>query len=102
MSKRNKSSKTTRYGNDLITNVRHSSFHKPRKEQYTTITEFEVIKPQNEYETVGERLELSDFGEYCPKQSMRGYSLEELLIKPENYKPKVIIQMGETISLNYA
>jgi hypothetical protein len=102
MNKETKTLKTTQHGNDFIANVMRSSFHKPRKEQYTTIIEFEVVKPQHDLETVGERLKLSMFGEYCPDASLRGYSLEELLIKPKHYRVKVIIQMGETISLNYA
>lgn len=101
MSKKNETSKTTRHGNDLIADVRRSSFHKPKKEQYITILEFEVVKPQHELETVGERLKLSMFGEYCPDDSLRGYELEELLMKPQHYRPKVIVQMGETVSLNY-
>jgi hypothetical protein len=102
MSKENKTSRTTRHGNDFIADVRRSSFHKPKKEQYTTILEFEVVKPQHELETVGERLKLSMFGEYCPDTSLRGYELEELLLKPQHYRAKVIVQMGETVSLNYA
>lgn len=102
MNKETKTLKTTQQGNDFIASVRRSSFHKPRKEQYTTITEFEVVEPQYELETIGERLKLSNFGEYCPDASMRGYSLEELLTKPKHYRVKVIIQMGETISFNYA
>tara|TARA_R110002073_G_scaffold174248_1_gene331439 strand:+ start:160 stop:468 length:309 start_codon:yes stop_codon:yes gene_type:complete len=102
MSKENGSLRTTRYGNDFIADVRHSYFHKPKKEQYTTILEFEVVKPQHDLETVGERLKLSMFGEYCPDASLRGYELEELLMKPQHYRPKVIVQMGETVSLNFA
>ncbi len=82
--------------------VLESKFHKPKKGQYTTILEFEVVKPQHDLETTGERLKLSMFGEYCPDASLRGYELEELLTKPQHYRPKVIIQMGETVSLNYA
>jgi hypothetical protein len=85
-----------------IANVRRSSFHKPKKQHYTSIIEFEVVKPQHELETEGERLKLSMFGEYCPDASLRGYELEELLTKPQHYRPKVIVQMGETVSLNYA
>lgn len=101
MSKENKTTRTTRHGNDFIADVRHSFFHNPKKEQYTTILEFEVVKPQHDLETIGERLKLSMFGEYCPDNSLRGYQLEELLIKPQYYRPKVIVQRGETISLNY-
>lgn len=102
MSKKNDTLRTTRHGNDFIADISRSSFHKPKKEQYTTILEFEVVKPQHELETVGERLKLSMFGEYCPDASLRGYELEELLMKPQHYRPKVIVQMGETVSLNYA
>ena len=70
-----------------------------RKANYTAITEFVVLKPKDELETVGEKLRLSNFGEYCPDNSLRGYTLQELLINSENYKPSVIIEMGKTISL---
>lgn len=102
MNKENKTLRTTRHGNDFIADVKRSSFYKPKKEQYTTILEFEVVNPQHDLETVGERLKLSMFGEYCPDASLRGYELEELLMKPQHYRPKVIVQMGETVSLNYA
>lgn len=102
MKKENETLRTTRYGNDFIADVRRSSFHKPKREQYTTILEFEVVKPQHDLETVGERLKLSMFGEYCPDASLRGYELKELLMKPQHYRPKTIVQMGETVSLNYA
>jgi hypothetical protein len=95
MSKENETSRTTRHGNDFIANVRRSSFHKPKKQHYTSIIEFEVVKPQHELETEGERLKLSMFGEYCPDASLRGYELEELLTKPQHYRPKVIVQIGE-------
>ena len=102
MNKENETLRTTRHGNDFIADVRRSSFHKPKKQHYTSIIEFEVVKPQHDLETVGERLKLSMFGEYCPNASLRGYELEELLTKPQHYRPKVIVQMGETVSLNYA
>lgn len=65
----------------------------------TAILEFEVIKPQHELEAVGERLRLSIHGEYCPDNSLRGYSLAELLTKTNHYRPKTIIQRGLKISL---
>jgi hypothetical protein len=65
----------------------------------THIKTFEVIEPTNDLESVGELLELSHFGEYCPKQSLRGYSLQSLLSQLKNYRPKVIIQKGEEINL---
>lgn len=85
------------------------------KKYKTLIQEFEVIKPENDLETIGQRLRLSFFGEYfpletigqrlrlsfygeyCPAQSMRSYSLLELLSKPENYRVAVIIQQGQLI-----
>lgn len=91
----------THFDSTVISTVKDARFHKPKKHQYTTILEFEVIKAQHDMETVGERLKLSMFGEYCPEASLRGYSLEELLLKPEYYRPKVIVQMGEVLSLNY-
>lgn len=96
-----KKQKTTRYGNTLITKAKQSRFPKPKKENYTTILEFEVIKPKHELESKGERLKLSFFGEYCPDASLRGYELEELLMKPQHYQPKLIVQSGKIISLNY-
>lgn len=64
-----------------------------KKDRYTAITEFEVISPTNDIETVGEKLELSMFGEYCPDASLRGYSLLFLLDHPSHYRvSKVIIQ----------
>ena len=87
---------------NVVQDVSHSSFHKPKKKYYTSILEFEVVKPEHDFDTVGERLKLSMFGEYCPDNSLRGYELEELLMKPEYYRPKVIVQMGKTVSLNYA
>lgn len=98
---KNMNKNITRYGNEIISKLKDNFFHKPRKEQYSTISAFEVIIPTNELETVGERLELSMFGEYCPKESLRGYSLEELILKPHNYRPKEIIQMGERILINH-
>jgi hypothetical protein len=50
-----------------------------KKDRYTAILEFEVIAPTNDMETIGEKLKLSAFGEYCPDASMRGYSLLHLL-----------------------
>lgn len=89
--------KKNRHGNDLVSDTKNRSFHG----FYTAILEFEVVNPQHDLETIGERLKLSTFGEYCPDSSLRGYALEELLIKPQHYRPKVIVQHGEIISLNY-
>lgn len=59
------------------------------------ITSFIVVKPTNEFESYGEKLNLSIHGEYCPKQSLRGYQLAFLLEHPENYKVGKIIQKGQ-------
>jgi hypothetical protein len=71
-----------------------------KQQHYTAITEFEVIKPTNEIETVGEKLTLSMFGEYCPSNSLRGYSLKHLLSNSKNYKPTKIIQQGKRSFVN--
>ena len=76
-----------------------TNISKPTKDQYTTILEFEVIDPQHDLETVGERLKLSMFGEYCPDASLRGYQLEELLTKSKNYRACKIVQMGKVIDI---
>ena len=60
----------------------------------TTISEFEVIKPANDLETVGEKLLLSRFGEYCPKNSLRGYSLLFLLENPKFYRVSKVVMKG--------
>lgn len=91
----------TRFGSRIIAVLNKAIVYKPKKKQYTSILSFEVIKPQHDIETVGEVLELSSFGEYCPEASMRGYSLEELLIKTDHYRPKVIVQMGEVLELKH-
>lgn len=72
---------------------------KPKKDSYTAIIAFEVINPQGSYESKGEVLYLSRFGEYCPNQSLRGYQLIELLMKPDNYRPVTIVQKGELMHL---
>jgi len=58
------------------------------------IIQFTVMQPRNEFEFRGEVLFLSQFGEYCPKNSMRGYSLLQLLDYPESYKPTLIKMNG--------
>jgi hypothetical protein len=65
-----------------------------KKERYTAILEFEVIKPTNDMEQVGEILSLSSFGEYCPENSLRGYSLLFLLDQPKYYRVCKIVQKG--------
>lgn len=67
----------------------------PKKDHYTAILEFEVIAPTNDMETVGEILELSNFGEYCPEKSMRGYQLLFLLDHPDHYRINKIIMQGK-------
>ena len=66
-----------------------------REKRTTAITEFEIIAPTNELETIGEKLTLSMFGEYCPKKSLRGYSLLELLDHPAHYRVSKITMKGQ-------
>lgn len=65
-----------------------------KKKHYTAITEFEVIAPTNDMETIGEKLKLSMFGEYCPDNSLRGYSLLHLLDHPLHYRVSKITMQG--------
>lgn len=65
-----------------------------KKKYYTGIIEFEVIKPTNDMETIGEKLKLSQFGEYCPDNSLRGYGLLHLLDNPLFYRVSKIIMQG--------
>jgi hypothetical protein len=74
---------------------------KMRKGNHTAIKQFEVIKPRNSYESKGEILDLSFFGEYCPPRSARGYQLGELLKYPKNYRPVKVIEKGVVRTLNY-
>lgn len=69
----------------------------PKKQHYTTILEFTVIKLRTEMETVGEILKLSQFGEYCPDNSLRGYSLTWLLDHPEYYRASKVISQGTEV-----
>jgi hypothetical protein len=73
-----------------------------KKQNYTAILEFEVIEPTNEIEYIGEKITLSAFGEYCPKKSMRGYSLLYLLDNPKYYRVSRIIERGDSITLDYS
>ena len=73
-----------------------------RKSNWTAILEFEVIKPTNEMETKGEKIKLSAFGEYCPDNSLRGYQLAYLLMRPKNYRPTKIVSKGQTANIIYA
>jgi len=66
-----------------------------KKENHTAIIEFEVIAPTNEIETIGEKLELSQFGEYCPNNSLRGYSLLFLLDHTNHYRVSKIRMKGK-------
>lgn len=68
-------------------------------DRYTCILEFEVVKPLDELETPGERLKLSMFGEYCPDNSLRGYSLHHLITNRSHYRVSKIIQKGEVIEI---
>jgi len=65
----------------------------------TNISQFMVHTPSNEMEEQGEILYLSRFGEYCPFNSMRGYSLFHLITHPENYSIKTIIDQGKKIEI---
>lgn len=67
--------------------------------RYTCILEFEVVKPLDELESPGEKLKLSMFGEYCPDNSLRGYSLQHLIVNRGNYRVAKIIQKGEVIEI---
>lgn len=65
-----------------------------KKSNYTTIKCFEIVKPKHNNEHKGEILTLSFFGEYCPENSLRGYSLNFLLLNNKNYKPIKTIVKG--------
>jgi hypothetical protein len=65
-----------------------------KNQHYTTILEFEVIAPTCDIEVVGEKLTLSEFGEYCPDNSLRGYSLLSLLDHPLHYRVSKIVMKG--------
>lgn len=92
----------TRFDNEYMGDYDYQNRYRHLNiDKYTAVLEFEVISPQHELEKIGERLKLSLFGEYCPDNSLRGYSLEELLIKPQHYRAKVIVQMGKIIMLNH-
>jgi hypothetical protein len=70
-----------------------------KKQNYTAIVEFEVLIPTDELETVGEKLKLSPFGEFCPDNSLRGYSLAYLIINPRYYKVTKVVVQGESLSV---
>lgn len=72
-----------------------------KKCNWTTITEFEVIKPTNEMEHKGEKIKLSSFGEYCPDNSLRGYQLAFLLMNNKNYRPTKIVSKGVEALIKY-
>lgn len=91
----------TRFNNYYVDEKNIHLFNDCAKENYSVILEFEVINPQTEFEYKSEILKLSMFGEYCPDKSLRGYSLEELLLKPIYYRPRLIAQRGKIILLNY-
>jgi len=51
------------------------------------IKTFEVVKPKNSIERKGEKFHLTVFGQYCPQNSLRGYTLSYLIAHPDNYRP---------------
>ena len=67
----------------------------------TGILSFKVAKPKYDRDKEGELLELSQFGEYCPANSLRGYSLTELLKHPENYHIHQVFDRGEVNEFFY-
>lgn len=69
------------------------------KENQTTIIEFEVIAPTNDMEKIGKKLELSDFGMYCPDGSLRGYSLLFLLDHTLHYRISKIMMQGKVYEI---
>jgi hypothetical protein len=73
-----------------------------KKKNWTTIIEFEVVKPINDIETKGEKIKLSPFGEYCPDNSLRGYQLGYLLLNPKNYRPTKIVVKGVEADIIYS
>ena len=66
-----------------------------KKENYTAILEFEITNITCGSEKVGEKLSLSEFGEYCPKKGLRGYSLLFLLDHPAHYRVSKIVMKGK-------
>ncbi len=67
-----------------------------KKDRYTAITEFEVIAPTNDLEFIGEKLKLSNFGEFCPDNGLRGYSLLSLLDHPSHYRVSKMTMKGKS------
>lgn len=90
----------TKEGNQILSSATFKT-NVPKSKHYTCIQSFEVVEPTNQMEMPGEILHLSNFGEYCPDNSLRGYSLEYLLAFPANYRVNVIIQKGQAIKLTY-
>ncbi len=72
-------------------------FSRCQKKNPSTILSFIVTEPTNEFETKGEILKLSGFGEYCPEASLRGYSLSYLLSCSNHYAPHQLIEEGVLI-----
>lgn len=72
-----------------------------KKSNWTTIIEFEVVKPKSSIETKGEKIKLSPFGEYCPDNSLRGYQLSYLLLNPKHYRPTKIVSKGMEANIIY-
>lgn len=65
------------------------------KKHETNIIEFTVIAPTNDLERIGEKIELTNFGEYCSDNSLRGYSLLHLLDHPAHYRVSRIMMRGK-------
>lgn len=65
-----------------------------KKKNDTRILEFTIIAPTCDIETTGEVLKLSPFGEFCPDNSLRAYSLLFLLDHPLHYRISKIAMKG--------
>lgn len=72
------------------------NFVRPNPENACYILEFEVIEPTNDIERRGEKLSLTEHGEYCPEKGLRGYNLLFLLDHPSHYWVSKIV-MRETV-----
>lgn len=65
-----------------------------RKDIYTAITEFEVIAPTNDMEKVGDKFELTVFGEFSSENGKQIYALIYLLDHPLHYRVNKIVMRG--------
>lgn len=61
---------------------------------YTAIIEFEVVKPSNADETIGDKITLNEFGEFNDENLRRGHSLLYLLDNPEHYRVSKLVMRG--------